>query len=108
MDEAIDVFLSYLNHERRSSRSTLRCYGEDLAMAATFLEDQGLCSWEEAQYADLRRLVVFYQSQGHAPATIGRRLAALRSFYAFMVRQGKIASSPAAALKGPRLARSLP
>lgn len=108
MDETIDLFLSYLKHERHSSPCTLRAYGEDLSLLASLLEEGNVHSWQSAQYADLRRILAGMKAGGLAAATIARRLAALRSFYRFLVRQGQVASNPAAALQAPRLAHALP
>lgn len=43
-----------------------------------------------------------------APASVARRLAALRTFFRFAVRQGWLAASPAAGVRGPRRRRRLP
>ena len=108
MDDSIDLFLSYMKHERHSSPCTLRAYGEDLVLFAGLLEDAGITSWETARYADLRQALAALQIRGLAPATIGRRLAALRALYRFLVRQGRLTSSPATALRGPRIGQPLP
>lgn len=108
MDEAIDLFLSYLEHERSASEHTLRAYAEDLTGIIDLMEEIGLSTWEEARYEDLRRVLVALQSRDLSPATVARRLASLRSFYRFLVRKGRLVSSPAAGLRGPRLPQSLP
>ncbi|MCA1597381.1 MAG: site-specific integrase, partial [Chloroflexi bacterium] len=88
MDEAIDQFLTHLKYEQKASPCTLRAYGEDLAAIATMLEDDGVEAWESASHADLRRVLVTLQSKGLAPASVNRRLAAVRSFYRYLVRCG--------------------
>ena len=108
MDEDIDLFLSYLEHEKHASRCTLRAYGEDLAILASMMEDEGACSWVLASHTDLRRVLVRLQERGLAPASVNRRLAALRSFYQYLVKRGRLVVNPAAALRGPRMTRPLP
>jgi integrase/recombinase XerC len=60
---------------------------------------------EEALLADLRRHLA---SGASAPASLQRRIAALRTFYRWLLREGRIAESPAERLRAPRVKRPVP
>src|SRR5437762_3303813 len=56
----------------------------------------------------LRAYVAWLADQGYAKATIARRLAAVRSWFRFLCRQGILSANPADGLRGPRQDRKLP
>ena len=90
MRSAIAQFLRYLATERNASDLTIKAYREDLF---------GLVDWLEAGTGssprpdslspqDLRTFQAALQEAGYARSTISRKLASLRSFYRFAMRQG--------------------
>ena len=106
MTEIAD-FLAHLSVERRVSAHTLDAYGRDL---------DALSAWVTAQQADLvtlpaeqlRAFVAAEHRRGRSPKSLQRRLSACRSFYRWLLRHGRIAASPAAAIRAPKAPRKLP
>lgn len=104
----IDAFLSFLASERRSAAATISTYGRDLHALADFLRDKGV---HDAADVDLRRLRGFLAVQvrnGISPTTVARKIAALRTFYRFLVRRGMAPGNPAANLRLPKVRKPLP
>jgi integrase/recombinase XerC len=110
MRSAIAQFLRYLATERNASELTVKAYREDLF---------GLVEWLEATRGDvprpdamspqdLRGFQAALQQAGYARTTIARKLASLRSFYRFAMRQGIASDNPAKPLRNPRRERKLP
>ncbi|HEY8515223.1 MAG TPA: tyrosine recombinase XerC [Candidatus Binatia bacterium] len=106
LDPGVAAYLEHLRVERRASRHTLRAYRTELAR---LVEDRGGApvDWCAVDADALRR---FLADRG---ATVGRRslgrtVAVLRSFFAFLKRRGTIEASPAATLRTPRFTRTLP
>lgn len=110
MRTAIGQFLRYLATERNASELTVKAYREDL---------MGLADWLQSTYGtvpqphtmspqDLRGFQAALQQAGYARATIARKLASLRSFYRFAMRQGLASDNPAKPLRNPRRQRKLP
>jgi integrase/recombinase XerD len=120
-------FLAYLELERGLSRNTLEAYRTDLAQFAGFLSRRGVTVME-AGHGDLAAFIAeLAESSGAskgasrngngaaarvrgpaAAATVGRKVACLRSFYRHLRREGAIAHDPAAELRGPRKTQRLP
>lgn len=107
---AIARFLTYLASERNASDLTIKAYREDLF---------GLVEWLEATHGrvpepselspqDLRSFQAALQQAEYARTTISRKLASLRSFYKFAMREGIAKSNPAKPLRNPRRQRKLP
>jgi integrase/recombinase XerD len=101
-DRAVDSFLA-LSATRLAPR-TVDAYRRDLADVAAFLEG----SPEHATPERLAAYVASMRARGLAATTIGRRIAALRSFYRHQMLIGARADNPAAELDLPRRARTLP
>ena len=108
-------FLAYLELERGLSRNTLEAYRSDLLQFGRFLErrDVGVL---EARHADLASFISELAGgpgpsgtrEPAAAATLGRKVACLRSFYRHLRSEGVIEHDPAAELHGPRKTQRLP
>jgi integrase/recombinase XerD len=117
-------FLAYLELERGLSRNTLEAYRSDLLQFGRFMQRRGV-SVTAAQHGDLAAFLS--ELAGTAPgaaagevasgklarppaaaATLGRKVACLRSFYRHLRREGLIEHDPAAELHGPRKTQRLP
>ncbi len=105
---ATERFLAYLDAERAASPHTLKSYREDLLQLEEFLESAGCQNPVQASSPLLRRFAAGLHAAGYAPSTIARKLASLRSFYAFGQREGWLRANPAKPLRSPRRARKLP
>jgi integrase/recombinase XerD len=102
-------FLAYLELERGLSRNTLEAYRSDLLQFGCFLERRGV-GVTQATHGDLAAFISEL-SGGELPAaaaTLGRKVACLRSFYRHLRREGLIEHDPTADLHGPRKTQRLP
>ena len=110
MQQAVERFLRHLNIERNASPLTIKSYREDLAaLEAALVETCGEAPHPgDLTTLHLRGYVTRMHDQGLAKTTIARRLASLRSFFKFGMREGWIDSNPAKPLRNPRKNRTLP
>ncbi|HEV2923568.1 MAG TPA: site-specific tyrosine recombinase XerD [Solirubrobacteraceae bacterium] len=105
-------FLAYLELERGLSRNTLEAYRSDLLQFGGFLGRRGL-SLAETQHGDIAGFLSELAAGGAerrpvAAATLARKVAALRSFYRHLRREGVHEHDPTAELRGPPKTRTLP
>ncbi len=105
---AVQRFLRHLEAERGASPLTIKSYREDLLQLEEFLESAGCRSPADAGSPVLRRFAAGLHAAGYAPSTVARKLASLRSFYAFGQREGWVRANPAKPLRSPRRPRKLP
>lgn len=111
MYREIDEFRDHLRLARRCSPHTLKGYSEDLLQFVEFLEapDGGACEdWSRVTPRDLRGFVAKLAERRLSRRSIARKLAALRSFFTYLVNSGRLAQNPAAGVLSPRLPRPLP
>lgn len=105
----VERFLEHLSDERRASVHTVSAYGRDLRAFVKYLEDE---PGERATLSSIDRGVLRRYlgtlSGIRSPATIGRKLSSLRALFAYLERQGRVRSNPAALLSSPKLRRKLP
>src|SRR5262249_47488809 len=107
MDDAIPAFLEYLTVERGASAHTLRGYAADLREFSAFLRGGG----QRAAAVDMRAIRASLASlhrRGLARTSIGRKLAAVRSYFRFLARRGLIEQNPARLVRSPRPPQRLP
>jgi integrase/recombinase XerC len=105
---AVARFLRTLGAERGSSPLTLKSYREDLLQLEEFLQSAGCRGPADTTTVILRRFAAGLHATGYAAATVARKLASTRSFFAFCQREGWVRANPAKPLRGPRRPRSLP
>jgi integrase/recombinase XerC len=111
MDAAIRSFLTYLRLERGVSAHTLRNNRLDLQQYLEFIRRSHNGNTPKPAAMDslaVRSFLAFRTAQGDSKATRGRKLAAIRSHFRYLVRQGQLARNPAATVLGPKQERKLP
>jgi len=107
MNNLIHEFINYLSVERGLAINTLESYGRDLRQYSQFLGEDD-ADLDAVSRTTILNYLMFLQKQGKATATIARRLAALKAFYQFLVREKRIKSDPTVNLESPKLEKRLP
>jgi integrase/recombinase XerC/integrase/recombinase XerD len=92
---------------RGAAEKTRRAYGFDLADASQWAIGRALTP-HAVTTRDLRRYAASLSQSGAKPATVARRLAALRSFFRTLREHGQIAQNPADLVPGPKRGQHLP
>ena len=110
MKEAIDRNLFHLRNERNASPHTLRNYESDLRQFLEYLCPPGSQppALASIDHRLIREYVGWLYDKKLERASIGRKLAALRSFFRHCVREGITKSNPARLVPTPKLARKHP
>lgn len=99
------AFLEYLAHERNLSPHSLRAYRQDLVQFEVFL---GETAPERIDYLLLRRYLGKLVQEGYQRSSMARKLAALRTFFRYLTKEGLLQSNPFKLLSTPKAARRLP
>lgn len=106
-------WLDALAHERRASPHTLRAYGDDAARFLGFLVIHtggpvGEKTLARLTPADIRAFVTHRRAEGLGAGGVQRALAAIRSFYKYLAREGVLENAAARSVRTPRVRRPLP
>jgi integrase/recombinase XerC/integrase/recombinase XerD len=92
---------------RGSAERTRRAYAVDLAGFSEWVAPQGLGPGD-VRHRDVRRYAAGLSSAGAAPATVARKLAAIRGLYGFLVRTERAGQNPAELVSSPKRSEKLP
>lgn len=110
-DADLEDFLRYARKERRLSPNTVDAYRRDLDRFARFLREwlaTGDWSWSDVDRRAIRAFLGELDLEGLARSTMARKLSAVRTFFRFLHRNGRVGSNPAKAVRTPRQERPLP
>lgn len=105
--QLLDSFCRSLLAERNASPHTVRAYRTDISAYLSWCERESadaLC----ASHREVRRFLAYLDQAGYTRRTVNRRLSAVKSFYRWLVVEGKVDSSPAEVLQGPKQGKPLP
>lgn len=101
-------FLTYLSHEKRYSPYTITSYQTDLGQFEAFTNKAYELGLTEVKHTHIRSYMVDLMEQKSSENTINRKISALRSFYKFLFREGKINQNPMLLVKAPKIPKRLP
>jgi integrase/recombinase XerC len=109
-DEAVKRFVRHLEAEKLRSKETVRAYTSDIQDFRLHLESHGPQAIKHVAKVDALHVRGFLAARFGKVKKIsaGRKLAALRTFFRFLVREGIIAVSPGAAIRAPKRDKPLP
>jgi len=108
MDNYSSEYLGHLSVERGASRHTIAAYRRDLDGYTRFLSARGIVSADGIAREDVTAFVRSLRDQGLAPASVERKVAALKGFHKFLVREGITENHPTARLPLPKVPQTLP
>ena len=110
MKEAIEKFVGYLRYERNASPSTLRDYRFDVEQFRDFLTPPGEATLplDQVDHRVIREFVSWLWDRRLEKASVARKLAALRTFFKFCVRERYTKQNPARLVCTPKLGRRVP
>jgi integrase/recombinase XerC len=102
--KAIAQFLRSLN-EKNASAHTIKAYSIDLEQFSAYV---GNASWSDIDHVRVRGFLSHLYDRGLSKPSVARALAALRSLYKWMAREGMVDQNPAALVATPKLPKRLP
>ena len=114
MKEDIERFLTYLSVEKGFSDNTTVAYRNDLLHdLAVFAEQEigrrgSIPSWANFSRQDMLGYLLHLKERGYAATTQARKVAAAKSFFGFMVAEGRLRANPTENVGSPNVGRPLP
>ncbi len=113
MEDAIRAFVTFLQAERGASPETIRAYRADLRQFLGFVRTLRPSSApgpapEHVDAFTVRRYLGWLDRQGEKKSSLARKLAALRSWFRYLLREGLVQQNPAGTVRTPKLPLYLP
>ncbi len=115
-EEYLKEFLEHMRYERNVSEHTLRNYASDLGQFHDFLApvigektlERRAVDLKEIDHITIREWMSALHEANKKKTSIARKLASVRTFFQFLVREGKLEMNPAKLVSTPRIERKLP
>ncbi len=112
MEEKIQEFLDHLVAEKGSSENTVAAYRNDLQQFHAFLAQPDQLGadveWSDVTRDQLISYILFLKERQYASATVARKVAALKSYFHFLLRVGAVSEDPSEDLDSPKVKKQLP
>ncbi len=112
MNDRIEAFLHYMSAERGASKNTIDAYRNDLkGFRLAAIGSNGTEPGPAASEIDRQMILGFIEElnkRDYAKATIARKVAAVKSFCAFLLDHGDLTSNPTASIDSPRAPKPVP
>ncbi|HSS65074.1 MAG TPA: tyrosine recombinase XerC [Gammaproteobacteria bacterium] len=108
LDRWLGRFNGHLSGERNLSKRTCQSYRRDLIRFGEFLTQQAGAGIDAVDAGHVRAYVAWRHRRGVSGRTIQRELSALRTFFAYLLREGELGANPAVGVGAPKSIRKLP
>ena len=104
----IESYLQWLRDIRRVSPHTVSNYRRDLEKLRLFAESQTIIRWQDLQTMQVQQWVARLHQKGLGATSLRRTLSASRSFFNYLLQEGKAENNPAMGVVTPKVGRKLP
>lgn len=104
-------FIKYLQYERRYSSHTVDSYQNDLTQFSAFLtqtKPEGEIELKDAEHNEIRSWIISLMEDGLDPRSVNRKMAALRTYFKFLLKRDVITKDPTARLSALKTSKKLP
>ena len=109
MVEQVESFLHYLAVEKGYSEHTIAAYRNDLMALTDYARSSGsLSSWSNFTRQTMLGYLLDLKDRGYVATTVARKMAAARSFFAFLVNEGTVKKDPTENMSSPSVGKALP
>jgi integrase/recombinase XerD len=112
MDTSVDQFISFLTVEKNASKNTLAAYKNDLSQFGEFLHkvrgNGKRPPWATVDEGLVKDYIKSMHDRDYKKATVARKVAAVKSFYAFMTAEGLVQADPTETVQSPNVDKHLP
>ena len=108
MNEQIEQFLAHLMKERELTVNTTSAYRTDLVQYMKFIPGRGTATALDADREDVMAFMIYLRERKYSNATVARRTAAVKSFYAFLFSIRAVSIDPTTTIESPRVEREVP
>jgi integrase/recombinase XerD len=106
-EDILTLFLEFLSVEKGLSANTIQSYAGDMAKFFLFLKKEKI-PWPDARETELVRFVHHQSLAGLSARSLARLISALKSFYKFLILDGRLSVNPTLHLTSPKAWISLP
>lgn len=112
MNDQIEYFLRFLEEEKKYAENTIAAYQNDLNQFMQFVTEQNgeiqAESWPDVSKNAISAYIAHLKNNGYSSSTVARKVAAIKSFFHFLVAEHVLSEDPTFTLDSPKVKKRLP
>lgn len=108
MNDISQDFLKFLEFEKGYAENTIAAYQNDLNQFTNHLRKQGKLQWDEVDKSSVNTYITSLLDNDYTSSTIARKVAALKSFFHYLIAEKYIEDDPTLSLDSPKVKKQLP
>jgi integrase/recombinase XerC len=108
LEDQVNRFLSYILYEKGYSRNTIESYKTDFTEFLGYLLSRDIKNTSSIDYKTIHRYISSLGEKELKATSIERKVASIKSFFKYLVREGVIKKNPAALVSSPKKEKRLP
>ncbi len=108
IDFPLDEFLNYLSVEKGLAHNSIEAYRQDLNQYRSYLTRKKISGLDRVKRDEIVQFLLKEKDRGLEPASLARRLVAVKLFHRFLHKEGRLKVDITSILEGPRLWKKLP
>lgn len=101
----LDKFINYLKNDKKTADNTCEAYQRDINAFSAFVNERGGTDIDAATNTDVVSYLMEMKNSGKSMSTVNRRLASLRAYYKYLIKENKLKINPAEDIKSPKIKR---
>lgn len=106
--DKVDNFLDYIFLEKKYSSNTFRAYKKDLNEFINFIDKESINSLKDVKKKNIHEYLYFLSVKNLTSKTVSRKLASIKSFFNFLVKNQIVKNNVAKSVPSPKLDKRLP
>lgn len=112
MNDIIQQFLKFLEEEKKYAENTIAAYQNDLNQFSQFVDknqdENQIESWDDVNKKVIAGYIDHLKETGYSSSTVARKVAAIKSFFHYLVAERQISNDPTFTLDSPKVKKRLP
>jgi len=100
-----EEFVQYLQKEKRMAKNTLEAYRRDVLHFISFEGSRGITDVSDTSGTDIIAYLHNLKAKGKSASTVNRKLASIRSYFNYLLKQGSVSENPTSGIKTPKIQR---
>ena len=107
MEKQINLFLEFIQNDKKLSDNTLQSYKRDINQFEKYIEENQI-NYIKIDEKNIKKYLENLQDMGKKSSTVSRNLASIRSFYQYLVRTKVVLVDPTNDIQAPKIEKRVP
>jgi integrase/recombinase XerD len=108
MTDLVQNYLKFLTKEKGYAENTIAAYRNDLTQFSTYADEMAYDDWSAINQDEINTYIDYLKNQTYSSSTVARKVAAIKSFFNFLIAEKMVEENPTTDLDAPKVKKRLP